>query len=128
MKTSDLSKITKDFDKISVSAPDTADTELSKITKKKPEMVDLTTSSPTKGSMAVKGQNVPLMDLVTSKDTVLDVTTEDPKTIDLTDSKDKILAKDPDLEVVKSIVSSPVPKNQKTGISGKPWCAIHHHR
>ena len=83
-------------------------------------MVDLTTSSPTKGSMAVRGQSVHFVDLVASNPPVLDVTTEDPKTIDLMTSGDKIFVKDPDLEVIKSIVNSPVPKNQKTGISGKP--------
>ena len=47
LKTSQLSKLTKDFDKISVSVTDVVDTESSKTTKKKPEMVNLTTSSPT---------------------------------------------------------------------------------
>ena len=55
MEASELSQITKDFDKISVSVTDVADTEMSKNTKKKPEMVDLTTSSPTKGSMVAGG-------------------------------------------------------------------------
>ena len=65
------------------------------------------------------GGSVQLVDLVASNPSVLDATMEDPKAIDLT-SGDKILAKDPDLEVIKSIVSSPVPKNQKMGLSGKP--------
>ena len=102
METSELSQITKDFDKISVSVTDVADTEMSKNTKKKPEMVNLTTSSPTKGSMAIRGQSVQFVDLVASKDPVLDVTSEDPKTIDLTTSGDKIIAKDPDLEIICS--------------------------
>ena len=120
MEASELSQITKDFDKISVSVTDVADTEMSKNTKKKPEMVDLTTSSPTKGSMAIRGQSVQFVDLVASKDPVLDVTSEDPKTIDLTTSGDMIVATDPDLEIIQSMVNSPAPKNQKTGISGKP--------
>ena len=40
--------------------------------------------------------------------------------IDLTTSGDMIVATDPDLEIIQSIVNSPAPKNQKTGISGKP--------
>ena len=62
--TSDVSKITKDFDKISVFVQDLDKTESSNTIKKKSELVDLTTSSPTKGSMAVRGHSVQLVDLV----------------------------------------------------------------
>ena len=118
--TSDVSKITKDFDKISVFVQDLDKTESSNTIKKKSELVDLTTSSPTKGSLAVRVQSGEFVDLVTSNPPVLDVTSHDPKTIDLTTSGDMIIAKDPDFEMIKSIVYSPTPKNQKIGISGKP--------